>query len=421
LAKGDGGAPPGCYVRGRMQRFSLGGWSVDAHARTLTRGQSVRRVSPKAMGVLVALAEADGATVSRAALMDRVWPDVTVCEDVLTHAVAELRKALEETTRNPVLIETVYKGGYRLLQPVRRDNAIAAPPPVALSAKSRDGDTITAFLSAQALSEEGGRSNSEESARRYEAAIAFDPDFAPAHAGLAVIKVKLRHYYGGADALIGEALQHAERAIELAPAGADGYAAHGMALSAAGAFDYALARFKTAIGLSPDAAETYRLLGRVFFVHGAYAQAVAACERAATLRADEYQCIVMGAKALRALGETEAALAWMGWAKARVERRLEERPDSVRALCNLFCCYIAEGAFDAAFALLPRLAQCRDTMSYYVAGGLAQAGEFRLALDQLESVAAYGWSHCGYLVHDPDLNPIRRDRRFRRIASHICA
>jgi DNA-binding winged helix-turn-helix (wHTH) protein/Flp pilus assembly protein TadD len=406
-------------ILGGMQRFSLGAWAVDACARTLTRGGAVKRVSPKAMRVLAALAEADGEMVSRAALIDRVWPDVTVCDDVLTHAVAELRKALGETTRNPVLIETIYKAGYRLLEPVRRETDLVCR--TALAARACDGDTITAYLSAQALSEEGGRANSEESARRYEAAIAADPEFAPAHAGLGVIKVKLRHYYGGACKLIGEALQHAERAIELAPAAAEGYAAHGMALSAAGAFDAALARFKTAIRMNPDAAETYRLLGRVFFVHGAYAQAVAACERAATLRADEYQCIVMGAKALRAQGEIAAAKTWMRWARTRVERRLEERPDSLRALCNLFCCYIAEGDYDAAFDLMPQFKECRDTMIYYVAGGLAQAGESRLALDQLERVAEHGWAHCAYLIHDPDLNPIRREPRFRRVKSHICA
>ena len=402
-----------------MQRFSLGAWSIDACARTLKRGRTLRRVSPKAMRVLTALVEANGEMVSREALMDRVWPDVIVCDDVLTHAVAELRKALGETTRNPVLIGTVYKAGYRLLQAAHSENESGCGRTIV--PRPRDGDAISSYLSAQALSEEGGRPNSEQSAHRYEDAIAADPEFAPAHAGLAVIKVKLRHYYGGAPTLIVEALQHAERAIELAPASAEGYAAHGMALSAVGGYDAALARFKTAIRLSPDAAETYRLLGRVFFVHGAYAQAVAACERAATLRADEYQCIVMGAKALRAQGQTQAAQNWMRWARTRVVRRLEERPDSLRALCNLFCCYIAEGAFDEAFALLPQFSECRDTMSYYVAGGLAQAGEFRLALDQLERVANDGWAHCAYLMHDPDLNPIRRERRFRRVKLHICA
>jgi len=397
-------------------RVRVGEWSVDLAARTLAHASGVRRVSPKAMAVLEELIEADGAVVSREALIEAVWPNVVVGEEVLTHAISELRAVFG---RAPKVIETVYKAGYRLVASVERDGELLRRATV-VDAR-QDSGSILSFLSAQTLAEEGGRANSESAAQLYDEAIAADPEFAPAHAGLAVIKVKLRHYYGGADALIGEALRHAETAIALDPAAPAGHAAHGVALSAAGAFDQALARFKAAIRLSPDAAETYRLLGRVFFVHGAYAQAVAACERAATLRADEYQCIVMGAKALRARGQHEASQSWMRWARARVLRRLEERPDSLRALCNLFCCYITEGDFDAAFALLPRFKECHDAMAYYVVGGLAQAGEFRLALDQLETVAEHGWSHCAYLVHDPDLNPIRREPRFRRIASHICA
>jgi DNA-binding winged helix-turn-helix (wHTH) protein len=174
-----------------MQRFLLGPWSVDARARTLTRAGLVKRVSPKAMHVLTALAEAEGRLVSRASLLDLVWPDVTVCDDVLTHAVAELRKAFGDATRRPALIETVYKAGYRLLEPVRcEDDIVFAPSP---RSRAHDIEAITAFLSAQALAEEGGRGNSEDAAARYEDALTADPDFAPAQAGLAVIKVKLRH------------------------------------------------------------------------------------------------------------------------------------------------------------------------------------------------------------------------------------
>ncbi len=53
--------------------------------------------------------------LSRRQLLDAVWPDVTVGEEVLTHAIAELRKALGDSKRQPRYIETVHKSGYRLL------------------------------------------------------------------------------------------------------------------------------------------------------------------------------------------------------------------------------------------------------------------------------------------------------------------
>lgn len=95
--------------------FRLGEWTVDPTTRRLRRGSDAARLSPKAMGVLIALHDAQGQVLSRRTLLDAVWPDVTVGEEVLTHAVAELRKALGDSTRQPHYIETVPKRGYRLI------------------------------------------------------------------------------------------------------------------------------------------------------------------------------------------------------------------------------------------------------------------------------------------------------------------
>src|SRR5574339_653493 len=92
-----------------MRPLCIGDWSADPATRTLARGDDVRRVSPKAMAVLETLAAADGAVVTRAALLDAVWPDLSICDDVLTHAISELRGAL-----GPGHIATIYRTGYRL-------------------------------------------------------------------------------------------------------------------------------------------------------------------------------------------------------------------------------------------------------------------------------------------------------------------
>src|SRR3990170_7453464 len=83
--------------------------------RGLCGRRGERRLSPKATGVLLALAETRGRVWSRDALLERVWPNVVVGEEVLTHAIAELRRAFGDDFRQPVLIETIHKSGYRLL------------------------------------------------------------------------------------------------------------------------------------------------------------------------------------------------------------------------------------------------------------------------------------------------------------------
>src|SRR5262245_14190179 len=392
-----------------MQRFHIGAWLIDPRARTLRRGDVLRSISPKAMAVLEALAAAGANVVSRADLMDAAWPESFVCDDVLTHAVSELRRAL-----GPGAIRTVYKSGYRLSEPVRWP---ARPTP----RHEPSGDALAAYLAAQTLAEDGGKTSSEEAIRLYREAIGAAPDFAPAHAGLATTLIKVLHYYGGAPALLQQAVLSAEQAVAADPCVAEAHAALGAALSATGAFEQALSRFAAAISLRPDAAEPYRLLGRVYFVHGAREAAIAACERAARLRSDEFQCLVMGAKALRGLGEEAKAQAWMRWARLRIDQRLAEQPDNLRALCNLVCCQIEAGELDTAFALLKRLRAEHDGMVYYLVGALARAGHVDLALDQLEAVTDCGWAHGAYLAHDPDLDPLRREPRFRRVSNRLCA
>ena len=118
--------PPGVLL--------IGEFRIDPASRQISRGIQARRVSPKALHVLTVLAQAAGAVVPRDNLLDQVWPEVTVGEEVLTQAIAELRRAFQDKARNPRFIETVHKAGYRLLAPVQRPEnpgaeAVEATPP----------------------------------------------------------------------------------------------------------------------------------------------------------------------------------------------------------------------------------------------------------------------------------------------------
>ncbi len=100
--------------------LNIGAWIFEPASRRLVAGRTERRLSPKAAHILAALAETPRQVWSRDALLERVWPRVHVGEEVLTHAIAELRKALGDDFRRPAYVETVHKSGYRLLAPVER-------------------------------------------------------------------------------------------------------------------------------------------------------------------------------------------------------------------------------------------------------------------------------------------------------------
>ncbi|MDH5834299.1 winged helix-turn-helix domain-containing protein [Luteimonas kalidii] len=109
---------------------------VDTTRRMVARadGGSLR-ITIKAMQVLLALAERRGTVVSREALLERVWPDTMPTDDVVTQAVAQLRKAFGDDRDAPRYIETIAKAGYRLLPDVewRHDSPVDASAPVAPS------------------------------------------------------------------------------------------------------------------------------------------------------------------------------------------------------------------------------------------------------------------------------------------------
>jgi Tol biopolymer transport system component/DNA-binding winged helix-turn-helix (wHTH) protein len=73
------------------------------------------RITVKTQQVLMVLVAHQGRVVSREALIEWVWPDTLPTDDVLTQAIAQLRKAFCDDRDAPRYLETIAKGGYRLL------------------------------------------------------------------------------------------------------------------------------------------------------------------------------------------------------------------------------------------------------------------------------------------------------------------
>jgi TolB-like protein/DNA-binding winged helix-turn-helix (wHTH) protein len=70
------------------------------------------------MAVLVCLVEHAGEPVSKEKLLQEVWPETFVSDDVLKGSIAEIRRVLEDDAKVPRIIETIAKRGYRLIAPV---------------------------------------------------------------------------------------------------------------------------------------------------------------------------------------------------------------------------------------------------------------------------------------------------------------
>jgi TolB-like protein/DNA-binding winged helix-turn-helix (wHTH) protein/tetratricopeptide (TPR) repeat protein len=83
---------------------------------------SILQLENKVMQVLVCLVEHPGELVLKEALIRSVWPDTFVTDDVLTRAISELRRIFGDDPKQPHVIQTVAKAGYRLIAPVEPTN-----------------------------------------------------------------------------------------------------------------------------------------------------------------------------------------------------------------------------------------------------------------------------------------------------------
>lgn len=94
--------------------FRLGPVEVRPAESVVVAGVETRHVEPKVMAVLLALAESAGDTVSREALLARVWPRGFVTDDAINRCISSLRAALGDKPRESRYIVTVPRKGYRL-------------------------------------------------------------------------------------------------------------------------------------------------------------------------------------------------------------------------------------------------------------------------------------------------------------------
>ena len=74
------------------------------------------------MKVLILLVNNIHSVVSRDQLIEEIWDNEFVGDDALTQAISKLRKVLESETKNPQIIETIPKTGYRFIGTIKKQN-----------------------------------------------------------------------------------------------------------------------------------------------------------------------------------------------------------------------------------------------------------------------------------------------------------
>jgi TolB-like protein/Tfp pilus assembly protein PilF len=264
------------------------------------------------------------------------------------------------------------------------------------------------------------RRKSLEFARQmFNRAIEIDPDYARAYAGVADTCSMLYTYFDAREFNLRQAGIASQKALDLEPELAEAHLARGLAVSLSKHFDEAEREFEIAMKLDPKLYEAPYWYARALMSAGRFPEAAKMFERASNLRPEEFQAANLLAQAYSAMGmHDEKRAAWVR-ALRRMEDWLELNPEDARAANLAASKYAKLGEPEKAIEYAERSLAIdpEDPMLLYnVACMYSALGRPDDALGCLERAVDKGFGHKEWIDHDPDLDPLRDDHRFKALS-----
>jgi TolB-like protein/Tfp pilus assembly protein PilF len=255
-------------------------------------------------------------------------------------------------------------------------------------------------------------------------AIAIDPGYARAYAGVADCCSLLYMWFEPSEDNLRGAVAASRRAVELDPESAEAHASCGLAESLGRNYEGAEKEFETSIRLNPELFEAYYSYGRARLAQGQYEKAADLFAKASRANPDDYEAHAMRAGCFRALGREEEAHQERRDSLRKAERHLQLHPDDVRAvylganaLCELgertraleWASHALSMDPDEAFVL------------YNISCAYVLLGETDKSMDCLEKAFGQGFGHRESIENDPDFASLRSNPRFQTLMQRLSA
>ncbi len=122
--------------------FLIERFSVKPALNRVSCGTRVEHLEPKAMQLLVFMAEHSGEVLSREVLLNAIWGDAFVTDQVLSNTISHIRQAFGNDGKD--YIQTIPKGGYLLnVRPLPASDNESKIQPDASAASSAIGPDVT--------------------------------------------------------------------------------------------------------------------------------------------------------------------------------------------------------------------------------------------------------------------------------------
>jgi TolB-like protein/Flp pilus assembly protein TadD len=256
----------------------------------------------------------------------------------------------------------------------------------------------------------------------FTSAIIRDPQYAMAYCGLADCYSMIYMYYDSDRTNIENAMTASRKALEIDAELAEAHASHGLAVSLDKRYEEAEAEFERAIELSPKLFEAYYFYARTARSQGKLEKAATLFAKAGEVRPEDYQAPILCADTYRGLNREGDKIAAFRRGLAIAEWHLELHPEDARAWYLGAHAQLELGRKNKALEWNERAMKLApdDVATLYNAGCLfCVMGDHDRCFECLEKAVDNGFAHRVWLENDPDLEPVRKDARYRTILERL--
>ncbi len=290
----------------------------------------------------------------------------------------------------------------------QEERAIAHKP-------TENAEAYNYFLRGRGYARRLTRTDLEFALQMYEHAIDRDPNFALAHAEMAISCSNIFYFHDTDQKWVDRGRHAYERALELDPQLGEAYAARASIQEASKDFDEAVRSARRALELNPNYGTAYFALGRALFRGDRPAEAADLAQRAIEVGGDDYNVFVPYIMALDRVGRVAEADSLREGRVVALERQLEMVPEDARARILLATNYAHFKKDDAAMREVKKALTLRPNdanILYNAACTYGVMGMKAEALELLRKMKENGFPQLDWARRDPDLTCIHSDPEF---------
>ncbi len=239
-------------------------------------------------------------------------------------------------------------------------------------------------------------------------ALDLEPSLAEAFTSLGKVLCWYEWDFAGAE-------RELRKAVKLNPNFAEAHFVFGTALPSVGQLDEAIHEVREALTLDPLSAHFTRWLGRFLLYSGDYDGTLEQCDKTIEMDPQYFQAYLTAGSAFLGKGEVETALEWF--------RRGQSLETSVRSYDALIVRALAQmGQLEEAQAILDRLEE--EARQHYVraevlAMGHAAVGNSDRAFECLNEALHARSAGLIYMHLDPGYEQLRSDPRFAALTTRV--